>query len=421
MAKKVCVIGGANIDINATSSAVFRHGDSNPGKVRVSWGGVGRNIAHNLALLGDEVELLTIFGGGIFAPVIAKACSDLGIGTARCEIAGAVDGIGVEGRSGAPDGDGAADGSGAANAFFVAVNNCDGELIGGVADMKATDGITPEWLAARIEAINGRAKGTEEVIAARGEQAGAGEGEEGEVDKAGEAGKAGEAEEAGDAGKGDGPDAVVVDANVPVEAIAWLIDNCEKPLYIDAVSVAKAGKIRQAVAASRRKKFFALKCNALEYEALAGTAEAERGGAKDGTAGKAFGVETAKDAIGAEKAKDAIGAEKTKDAIEAEKAKDAIGAEKAKDAIEAERIYVTAGAKGLRVIAEGQERDFPALPANVRNVTGGGDALLAGIVHAGPEASIEKSARAGLLCAKCAVESEDAVSSEIAKFRERLG
>ena len=184
--------------------------------------------------------------------------------------------------------------------------------------------------------------------------------------------------------KGNSVDSVVVDANVPSEAIAWLIDNCEKPLYIDAVSVAKAEKIRQAVAASRRKSSFALKCNALEYEALGGTAEAERGDAKNGIAGKAFETVKTRGAMGAE------------------------------------RIYVTAGAKGLRVIAEGQERDFPALPADVRNVTGGGDALLAGIVHAGPEASIEKSARAGLLCAKCAVESEEAVSSEIAQLRDVL-
>lgn len=281
---KVCVIGGANVDINATSSAVFRHGDSNPGHVNVSWGGVGRNIAHNLAFLGDDVQLLTIFGGGIFAPVIAQACERLGIGVGHSEIA-------AEGT----------------NSFFVAVNNCDGELIGGVADMKATDGITPEWLAARIEIINGA-------------------------------------------------DAVVVDANVPAGAIAWLIDNCEKPLYIDAVSVAKAGKIREAVATSRRKSFFALKCNAIEYEALAGIAGAER-------------------------------------------------------------IYVTAGAKGLRVISKGRTEEFPAMIANVRNVTGGGDALLAGIVHMGPKASIPETARAGLLCAKCAVESDDAVSSEIKNLK----
>ena len=57
---RICVIGGANVDITATSGRAFQFGDSNPGTVQVSWGGVGRNIAHNLALLGDEVELVTI-------------------------------------------------------------------------------------------------------------------------------------------------------------------------------------------------------------------------------------------------------------------------------------------------------------------------------------------------------------------------
>lgn len=49
--------------------------------------------------------------------------------------------------------------------------------------------------------------------------------------------------------------------------------------------------------------------------------------------------------------------------------------------------------------------------------TGGGDALLAGIVHAGPSASIEDTARWGLECARCAVESPEAVSDEIKNLR----
>ena len=104
---KVCVIGGANVDITATSAQAFRVGDSNPGKVHVSWGGVGRNIAHNLVLLGDEVELLTIFGGGVFGPVIEKACREIGIGTNHCDIADEH-----------------------THSFFVSVNNADGELVG---------------------------------------------------------------------------------------------------------------------------------------------------------------------------------------------------------------------------------------------------------------------------------------------------
>ena len=279
---RICVIGGANVDITATSAHAFKLGDSNPGSVQVSWGGVARNIAHNLALLGDEVELMTLFGGGLFGPVIAAACKDLGICIDHAQIA----------REGT-------------NSFFVSLNNADGELVGGVADMNATEGMTPAWLSERLDAINGA-------------------------------------------------DAVVADANSSAEALAFLIDHCTKPLYLDAVSVAKSVRIREAVALSRKKAFFALKCNALEYRELSGLQEA---------------------------------------AIR--------------------RIYVSVGAEGLRVMEAGEEYAFPALPCHVRNVTGGGDALLAGIVHAGPQASVEETARWGLACARCAVESPDAVSNEI--------
>lgn len=50
-------------------------------------------------------------------------------------------------------------------------------------------------------------------------------------------------------------------------------------------------------------------------------------------------------------------------------------------------------------------------------VTGGGDALLAGIVHAGVDAPIAETARWGLECARCAVESPDAVSDRIKDLR----
>ena len=273
---KICVIGGANVDITATSAQAFRVGDSNPGSVEVSWGGVARNIAHNLTLLGNQVELLTIFGGGLFGPVIAASCRELGIGVSHSEIA--------------------ADGT---NSFFVSINNADGELVGGVADMNATEGMTPAWLSQRLSVINAA-------------------------------------------------DAVVADANSSAEALAWLIDHCEKPLYLDAVSVAKAGRIREAVALSKRKTFFALKCNALENAVLS-------------------------------------------------------------DIVGCQRRYVSVGAEGLKVEAEGRLYEFPALPCIVRNVTGGGDALLAGIVHAGPSASLEESARWGLECARRAVESPHAV------------
>ena len=279
---RVCVKGGANVDVTATTAGAFRAGDSNPGRVHVSWGGVGRNIAHNLALLGDEVELVTIFGGGVFGPVIETACKEMGIGTKYAEIA-----------------------SEGTNSFFVSINDADGELLGGVADMSATESMDSAWHSRRVQAI-------------------------------------------------DEADAVVADSNLSPRALAWLIDNCRKPLYLDAVSVAKAGRIAEAMELSLKKNVFALKCNALEYSLLEGVA----------------GVT---------------------------------------------RLYESVGADGLLVHADDRIYRFPALPCTVKNVTGGGDALLAGIVHAGPAASVEESARIGLVCARCAVESPDAVS-EVIKY-----
>jgi len=284
---RICVIGGANVDITATSGRAFQFGDSNPGTVQVSWGGVGRNIAHNLALLGDEVELVTIFGGGLFGPVIASSCRELGIRIDHSEIA-------HEGT----------------NSFFVSVNNADGELVGGVADMNATEGMSPEWLSKRLDAINSA-------------------------------------------------DAVVADANSSAEALAFLIDHCTRPLYLDAVSVAKAGRIREAVRLSAKKAFYALKCNALESQELADLGE---------------------------------------------------------EAV-IQRKYVSVGAEGLRVEEAGREYAFPALPCIVKSVTGGGDALLAGIVHAGVDAPVAETARWGLECARCAVESPNAVSDRIKDLR----
>ena len=43
------VVGGFNVDIGGRAFGPLISGDSNPGCVSVSLGGVGRNIAHNLS------------------------------------------------------------------------------------------------------------------------------------------------------------------------------------------------------------------------------------------------------------------------------------------------------------------------------------------------------------------------------------
>lgn len=56
--EKMVVVGGSNIDLKGYSQDYLKH-TSNPGEIRESFGGVGRNIAENLGLLGQEVIFLT--------------------------------------------------------------------------------------------------------------------------------------------------------------------------------------------------------------------------------------------------------------------------------------------------------------------------------------------------------------------------
>ena len=60
---KAAVIGGLNADIWGRPSGPIILRDSNPGSVTLTPGGVGRNIAHDLRLLGVEVKFFTAFGG----------------------------------------------------------------------------------------------------------------------------------------------------------------------------------------------------------------------------------------------------------------------------------------------------------------------------------------------------------------------
>ena len=75
----VFVIGAVNMDIAGTPAAELRAGDSNPGRVTLSPGGVGRNIAENLRLLGRKVSLITITGEDAYGDLIREQCRNAGI------------------------------------------------------------------------------------------------------------------------------------------------------------------------------------------------------------------------------------------------------------------------------------------------------------------------------------------------------
>lgn len=84
--KTVTCAGGANIDVQGFSNAPVNMRDSNPGMIRLCPGGVGRNIAENLAWLGADVRMVSAVGEDPFAEIILKSCRDAGMDVSHVEI-----------------------------------------------------------------------------------------------------------------------------------------------------------------------------------------------------------------------------------------------------------------------------------------------------------------------------------------------
>lgn len=129
--KRVLVIGGAAVDISGSPKGAFRPGDSNPGTVRLSVGGVGRNLARRLAARGGvDVELVTALGADGHAALIERDCAEHRVGLHHV--------LRTPGRT----------------ATYLCIHDAEGELQGAIADMEIFGALTPERLAAVLPEIN---------------------------------------------------------------------------------------------------------------------------------------------------------------------------------------------------------------------------------------------------------------------------
>lgn len=61
------VVGAINMDIRGVADIHYPQAASHPGSIHCSAGGVGRNIAHNTALLGRDVHLISAVGSDFMA------------------------------------------------------------------------------------------------------------------------------------------------------------------------------------------------------------------------------------------------------------------------------------------------------------------------------------------------------------------
>ena len=72
------VIGGVNMDIWGRPDGALVMRDSTPGTVRMTPGGVGRNIAHDLRLLGMDVAFISAMGDDLIGQALMQSCTELG-------------------------------------------------------------------------------------------------------------------------------------------------------------------------------------------------------------------------------------------------------------------------------------------------------------------------------------------------------
>jgi len=331
----VVVIGGANIDLRGrpVGEVLERH-TSNPGKINVGSGGVGRNIAHNLALLNVPVTLLSAVG-------------DDGEGIRILEETGK-DGVKVEQMiiSGEhPTG------------IYLAILDEKGEMEVAVSDMQILEEITVEYLRSKAYLIK------ESKI-------------------------------------------VVMDTNIPEESIEYVVDLCNKvkvPLLIEPVSVEKAGKLRKVLDRSE-----------------SGSGKESEGESESESGGWVIDYMTpSKDEL-----ESILRTEMGDDPdLDLDRDSDIVRAAEELKGKGVKNVIVTLGKRGVYVscsgTGEGKKEDcwskfMAPYRGEVVDVTGAGDALVAGLVYGIYKGySLEVGARFGLAAAALTISTKEAVRRDL--------
>ena len=280
----IVVVGGANMDIGGKPDGPLREKDSNPGRVRTSVGGVGRNIAHNLRLLNLPVTFLTALGKDPYGDRVVAECAMAGIDCERV--------LRTHDES---------------TSTYLFIADEAGDMRLAISDMAICSLINPAYLAGQRDLL-------------------------------------------------DTADVLVLDANLPEETIRYLAKTCTVPIFADPVSVSKAGKLKNVLG-----RLHTLKPNRLEAEQLTG-----------------ISIHTDADLA---RAADALLATGLK------------------------RVFLSLGIEGVFAAEAGQQIHVPCCPAVPKNMTGAGDAMLAGLVWSYlQEKDLVSSARLAAAAAAIAVE-----------------
>lgn len=130
----VVVVGGSNMDFKSRTLEPAISSTSNPGVTSRAIGGVGRNIAENLARLGMPVHLISAVGKDALGQLLLRETEAAGVGVRGV--------LTVEGES---------------TGTYTAILDTTGELLVAVADMHVMQRLTPAALEAKRTLLAGAA------------------------------------------------------------------------------------------------------------------------------------------------------------------------------------------------------------------------------------------------------------------------
>ncbi|MCI5698664.1 MAG: PfkB family carbohydrate kinase [Clostridiales bacterium] len=130
----VVVVGGLTRDVGGKPFSKLIMEDSNPGTVKTTLGGVGRNIAHNISLLGIETKMLTAVGSDQMGKSIRDHSPHEKMDFSHI--------LGVDGQE---------------TATYLYIADQKGDMVSAIADMQVFDHISPEYVESK-RALIGRSK-----------------------------------------------------------------------------------------------------------------------------------------------------------------------------------------------------------------------------------------------------------------------
>ena len=119
----IALLGGINMDVSVHAHNTLRAGDSNPGRVQCSPGGVARNVAENLLRLGLDARLLGVLGDDVFGQSLWQSGAAIGLDMRAC--------LTLPGQR---------------SATYVCMHRADGDMDVAVNNTDTTDSPTPDLL-----------------------------------------------------------------------------------------------------------------------------------------------------------------------------------------------------------------------------------------------------------------------------------